>query len=199
MMEVAVIITWIGMLIASLTNTPSTTVVLADNGKNQNAIVVETQAGSVVVDKVGGYVNLTSKDEKPSEVKIMSQEEINSKFQSAIESTPLKPIHVLLYFKSGSNELTEESKDKLPQILQEIKKRMPCDVNVIGHADTMGSKEYNIKLSLQRAQSVKEWIESQNLEKIQLKVESYGENDLLINTADNVSEEKNRRVELLIR
>ncbi len=198
-MEVAVIITWIGMLIASLTNTPSTTVVLIDNGTNQNAIVVETKAGSVFVDKPGGYVSLTSKDEKPSEVKMMSDAQIASKFKSAIASVPLKPVHVLLYFKSGSNELTQESKEKLPQILKEIKKRMPCDVNVIGHADTMGSKEYNVKLSLERANSVKEWIKEQSLDVIQLKVESYGETDLLVKTADNVSEEKNRRVELLIR
>lgn len=198
-MEVAVIITWIGMLIASLTNTPSTTVVLIDNGTNQNAIVVETKAGSVVVDKPGGYVSLTSKDEKPSEVKMMSDAQIASKFKSAITSAPLKPVHVLLYFKSGSNELTQESKEKLPEILKEIKKRMPCDVNVIGHADTMGSKEYNIKLSLARANSVKEWIKEQSLDVVQLKVESYGETDLLVKTADNVSEEKNRRVELLIR
>lgn len=198
-MEVAVIITWIGMLIASLTNTPSTTVVLIDNGTNQNAIVVETKAGSVFVDKPGGYVSLTSKDEKPSEVKMMSDAQIASKFKSAIASAPLKPVHVLLYFKSGSNELTQESKEKLPQILNEIKKRMPCDVNVIGHADTMGSKEYNVKLSLERANSVKEWIKEQSLDVIQLKVESYGETDLLVKTADNISEEKNRRVELLIR
>ncbi|WP_024953627.1 OmpA family protein [Sulfurospirillum arcachonense] len=199
-METVVIVTWIGMLIAALMNpTPTTTVVLVENGKAQNAIVVETKAGSIVVDKPGGYVNINSKNEKPSEINIMSEEKINSKFKSAIESTPLKPIHVLLYFKSGSNELTQSSKDKLPQILKSIKERMPCDVNVIGHTDTAGSKKYNEKLSLQRANSVKKWINLQNIDLIDLKVETYGETDLLVKTADNVSEKKNRRVELLIR
>jgi outer membrane protein OmpA-like peptidoglycan-associated protein len=199
MMEVAVIVTWIGMFLASFFNAPTTTVVLVDNGSAQNAIVVETNAGSVIVDKPGGYVNISSKDEKPSEVKIMSQKEIDTKFKSAIVSTPLKPIQVLLYFKSGSNELTDASKEKLPQILKDIQERMPCDVNVIGHADTMGSKDYNVKLSLERANSVKDWIISQSVDLLNMKVESYGESDLLIQTGENVSEEKNRRVELLIR
>lgn len=198
-MEVAVIITWVGMLLASVFNTPSTTVVLGDNGKKNNAIIVETKAGSVLIDKAGGYVSIRSQNEKPSDVKNMSKEEIDTRFKSAIASAPLKPLHVLLYFKSGSNELTDISKDKLPQILRDIQERAPCDVNVIGHADTMGSKEYNIKLSLKRAQSVKEWINSKGVNVTNFKVESYGETNLLVKTGDNISEEKNRRVELLIR
>lgn len=198
-MEVAVIITWIGMFIASVLNTPSSTIVLADNGKDHNAIVVSTEAGKVTVDKPGGYVSLTSKTKAPSEVKKMSDEQINKKFKNVIKSMPLKPISILLYFKSGTNELTDESKAKLPEILKGIQERMPCDINIIGHTDTQGSLEYNANLSLQRANSVKEWIEENQIEAKSIKVETYGETDLLIPTADNVSEPRNRRVELLIR
>jgi outer membrane protein OmpA-like peptidoglycan-associated protein len=199
MMDVVVVITWIGMLVASILHTPSTTVVLGDNAKEHNAIIVSTNAGKVVVDKPGEYVSLTSKDKAPSEIKVMSKEQINKKFQSAIQSAPLKPIKILLYFKSGTNELTELSKEKLPQILKSIQERMPCDVNIIGHTDTQGSLAYNAKLSLQRADFVKEWIQENNVKLDNLKVETYGETDLLIPTGDNVSEPRNRRVELLIR
>jgi len=199
-MEIAVIITWVGMLIASVLNNPSTTtVVLVDNNKDHNAIVVQTEKGSVVIDKPYHYVELTSPKAPPSDVKSISENEVKKKFSSALKSLPLKPVSVLLYFKNNSNELTEESKAKLPQILKYIEDRMPCDITIIGHADTKGSEEYNIKISLKRAEAVKKWILSQNVDLHSLKVESYGESDLLVQTPDNVSEPKNRRVELLVR
>ena len=202
-MEVVVILTWIGMLVSSIMNTPepmpTSTIVLVDNGFEKNAIIVETKVGSVLIDKTGGYVNLTSKDEKPSEVKIMSQEQINQKFKNVIDSAPLKPIKILLYFKSNSNELTDESKRKLPEIFKNIKDRAPADVSVIGHTDTKGSQKINNKLSLKRAKSITKWILEQNIDVPKLKSEGYGENDLLIKTADNVSEAKNRRVEIFIK
>ncbi len=199
-MEVAVIITWLGMLIASVLNNPvTTTVVLVDNGKNHNAIVVKTEKGSVVIDKPNHYVELISRDAPPGTIKVMPKDEIDKRFDSVIKAIPPKPISVLLYFKNNSNELTDESKAKLPEILSYIKERVPCDITVIGHADTKGSEEYNIKISLKRAQMVKKWILSQNVKLNSLSVESYGESDLLVKTADNVSEAKNRRVELLVK
>lgn len=198
-MEVAVIITWVGMLIASLFNSPTTTVVLIDNNKIQNAVVVKTDGGSTVIDKPGQYVNISSKNQAPSQAKSMSDDEIQQRFQSAIQAVPLAPTNVLLYFKTGSNELTDESTAKLPEVIEKIRKRMPCDVNIIGHTDTEGSNEYNVKLSLQRAYKIKDLILVKNMDLKNLKVESYGENDLLIKTADNISEPKNRRVEILIK
>lgn len=198
-MEVAVILTWIGMFVASMLNTPSTTIVLIDNNKVQNAVIVKTDAGSTVINKPGQYVNISSKDKAPTQVKTMSDEEIKKRFESAIQATPLHPTNVLLYFKAGTNDLTEESIAKLPEVMEKIQKRMPCDVNVIGHTDTEGSNEYNVKLSLKRAYKVKDLISAKNMDLQNLKVESYGENDLLIKTADNVSEPKNRRVEILIK
>jgi len=200
-MEVVVIVTWIGMLIASLVSTPdpTTTVVLVDNGKRHNAIVVQTKAGSVVVDKAGNYVDLLSSTQKPSEIKSMTQAQIDEKFKSVIVNAPLKPVTILLYFENNSNNLTNASLDKLPQIFKEIKARVPADVNIIGHTDTKGSDKINNKLSLKRAIKIKKWLTKKNINLKDLSVNGYGESDLLVNTADNVSEAKNRRVEIFIK
>jgi outer membrane protein OmpA-like peptidoglycan-associated protein len=199
-MEVAVIATWVVMFIASIMNTgTTTTVVLADNHGKENAIVVQTDAGSTTIDKTGQYVSISSKNEAPTNVQTMSEDEINKKFKSAIEAIPLEPVHVNLYFKNNSNELTDASKEKLPYILIQIKERTPCDVSIIGHTDTKGSASYNTKLALERAKYVKSWVVSSNVELNNLKVESYGESDLLIQTEDNVAESRNRRVEIFIK
>ena len=199
-MEVAVILTWVGMLVASLMQNPThTTVVLVDNNKSHNAIVVQTKAGSVVIDKPNSYVNLTSSKQKPSSIKQMSKSEIKKRFKSAIKALPPKPMHVYLYFKNGTSNLTDESLSKLPYIYKLIKERTPCDVSIIGHTDTKGSQEINLKLSLKRAKEIKKWILSKNADLSNLKVEGYGERDLLVPTKDGVSEPKNRTVELFIR
>ncbi len=199
-MEAAVILTWIGMLVASLMHNPTkTTVVLADNNKAHNAIVVRTKAGAVVIDKPGYYVDLTSKNQKPSKIKKMSDKEIKKRFSSAIKALPPKPEHVYLYFKKGTSELTADSINKLPHIYELLRQRAPCDLNIIGHTDTKGTQQNNLKLSMQRAQDIKRWILSKEINLDKLKVEAYGENDLLIPTADGVSEPRNRCVELMIR
>jgi len=198
-MEVAVIATWVIMLIASVFNTPTTTIVLVENGKKHNAIVVQTDAGSTTIDKAGQYVSLTSKKDAPSSVQTMSKESIEKKFKVVQKAAPLKPVHVNLYFQNDSNDLTEESAGKLSEILKLIKDRMPCDVNIIGHTDTKGKASYNAKLALERAKYVKQWVLSSNVDLNNLKVKSYGESDLLVETEDNVSEAKNRRVEIFIK
>jgi outer membrane protein OmpA-like peptidoglycan-associated protein len=198
-MEVAVIATWVIMLIASVFNTPTTTIVLAENDKEHNAIVIQTDAGSTLIDKPGQYVSLTSKNDAPSSIKTMTKENIDKKFKAVQKAAPLKPVYVNLYFKSNSNGLTEESARKLPKILKMIQDRTPCDVSIIGHTDTKGQASYNEKLALERAKYIKKWVLSSNVELNNLKAKSYGESDLLVETKDNVSEPKNRRVEIFIK
>jgi len=196
----AVIVAWVGMVVASMLYHPAkTTIVLADNQKDHNAIVVMTDAGSVVVDKPGEYVKLIDKDKKPTPAKIMPKSEIEKKFSNVIKSLPPKPVHIYLYFKRGSNELVEESKKKLPLIYKIIAQRSPCAVDIIGHTDTKGTQEENLRLSLKRAEAIKRLILSQKPDLKNITVESYGEHDLVVPTKDEVSEPKNRCVEIFIR
>jgi len=176
-----------------------TTVVLLDNGKSQNAIIVSTDRGKTKLDKVGTFVNLNDKDDTPSEIKTMSKEEINRKFSKVLAISPAKPIKYMLYFKANSIELTDESKEILLDAIKSIVKRSPCMVDIIGHTDTVGSNDINIKMSLKRAKHIKSIIKKRGIKVVSLTAKGYGEEDLLIKTADNVSEAKNRNVEVFIK
>ncbi len=196
----AVIVVWIGMFIASAIHNPSKTIiVLSDNQKDHNAIVVQTDAGKRVIDKPGEYVALVKKDKKPSKIMKMSKEEIKKRFENVIKALPPKPVHIYLYFKNGTSKLTESSLEKLPDVYRLIKERMPCEVDIIGHTDTKGSQKLNMRLSLKRAKGIKRLILSQKPDLKNLRVEGYGESDLVVPTKDNVSEPKNRCVEIFIR
>ena len=66
----------------------------------------------------------------------LSPDTVQQEYGETIAALPLKPATFLLYFITGSDELTEESKSNLNQVLAEIRKRPVPDVLLIGHTDT---------------------------------------------------------------
>lgn len=179
--------------------TPKTTVLLLDSGKEGSSILVTNGKGTTTLDKVGNYVNLDDKNKAMSKVKIMSKKEINSKFARALASTPLKPLTYVLYFQKNSKELTDVSKDELEIALKSIEERSPCIVDIIGHTDTTGSSLLNLKVSLKRAKYIESIIKEKKIKVFALISKGYGEEDLLVQTDDNVDEAKNRNVEIFIK
>ena len=69
---------------------------------------------------------------------------------------------------------------------------------VEGHADTVGSSNYNYSLSKKRANFIKEYLLKRNL-KNNIQIKAYGESRLLMITEDEVKEKKNRRAELYLK
>lgn len=183
---------------AGLCSCSGSRVVLLDSGKTQNAIVVSNAAGETVLDQVNSYADISS-EQTPIKIKTMSPSELNQNYGDLIAAAPKKPAKFLLYFEPNGTLLTPASTEQLADIRAAILDRIPCEVNIIGHADSSGSKEYNIELSLQRARRINQWLSAQDLEIMNVIVESFGEEDPLIPTADGVLEPRNRRVELLVR
>jgi len=177
----------------------ASSVVLLNSGKKQNAIIVSNEKGSSHLDKVGSFVDLKDKNKAASEIKIMSNKEIQNRFSKALAASPKKAISYILYLKSGRMELTEDSENVLLEVLKSIKDYAPCIVDIIGHTDTVGSNEGNLKISLKRAKYVEKIIKSKDLNISLLTVKGYGEEDLLIKTPDNTAEVKNRNVEIFIK
>lgn len=182
----------------SLCSCSTSRVVLLENTKQHNTIIVSTPSGELILDQVNTYTDI-SKTSAPTKVKAISAEELEQTYGTFIATAPKGPITFLLYFEPGGTILTSKSKTLLSEINKAIKERIPCGVNIIGHADRTGSKQYNIGLSLNRARSVQRWLVDQSLDISNIIVESYGEEDPLILTGDGVPEPRNRRVEVLIR
>ncbi|HTR45272.1 MAG TPA: OmpA family protein, partial [Thermodesulfovibrionales bacterium] len=109
------------------------------------------------------------------------------------------PVHFVLYFISDSAQLRPESLESLPAILRTIEERNSVDISVIGHTDTVGSDEHNYKLSRERAETVATYLVGHGVEQGHIRVSSHGKRNPLIPTGDNVSEPRNRRVEVVIR
>jgi outer membrane protein OmpA-like peptidoglycan-associated protein len=68
---------------------------------------------------------------------------------------------------------------------------------VVGHTDTVGTVEHNIVLSRKRAKTISAWFKGRGVG-IPIAYEGLGESALLVKTADQVDEPRNRRVDYIL-
>lgn len=102
--------------------------------------------------------------------------------------------------------IREDANIELQKVLSIIKAYKSTEIIISGHTDSKGSDEYNLKLSLKRANSVKEWfLINSSLPSSSLKTFGYGEKKPIASNkkkdgSDNPEgRQKNRRVEFLIK
>lgn len=172
-------------------------VLIPDTHEKTGRIVVKNQAGEQVLQDAYAAVEV-KENRAPDTPRIMNRKDVENIFSDVLDATPLDPARFVLYFTAGTVILTSESKTHLLEVLSEVKKRLPCDVYIAGHTDTVGKKDLNAKLSLERAEIVKQELISIGVDSTLIKVAAHGESDPLIPTPDEVEEPRNRRVEVFI-
>lgn len=135
----------------------------------------------------------------PGESFIMKDEEVRAMVGPALSALPAPPIQFILYFLHDSTELTAPSRKAVKDILRTIRERYPVDISVVGHTDTVGDKQYNDRLSLRRARAVAALLTGAGIDPSTLDIASHGKDNPLVRTGDQVSEPRNRRVEVTVR
>jgi outer membrane protein OmpA-like peptidoglycan-associated protein len=128
-----------------------------------------------------------------------SRESIGAIFRRAIAAQPILPHHFRLYFILGSDELTPESKVAYRAVFDDIKQRPVYEIEVIGFTDTLGDLSYNQALSLTRAAATRGALVRDGLDRQAISIAGRGKRDLLVPTADQTAEPRNRRVEITVR
>ena len=85
------------------------------------------------------------------------------------------------------------------QILADIRARGgSVGVSATGHADRSGSEDYNLALSLRRADTVREALIAGGVGADAITTAGRGESENAVPTADGVKEQANRRVEVIL-
>lgn len=187
------------ILLSAGCGTKSTVVLIPDVEGNVGKVVVSTEGGERVLAEANQSVQARGRKAPPSEIRVLTDEQINTTFAEALAAQPPLPVQFTLYFMQGSNELTVESQAVIPQIIQTIKERSSQEIVISGHTDTVGSMEYNYSLSLERAQLMYDILVASGAVPEYITVSSHGEGNPLIKTDDNVTEPRNRRVEVVIK
>jgi outer membrane protein OmpA-like peptidoglycan-associated protein len=111
-------------------------------------------------------------------------------------AAPQKLVLEGVNFDFDKATLRQEDIGSLDNDVATLKTWGDVDIEVAGHTDSMGSDAYNMKLSQQRAEAVRNFLISRGVAADRLTAKGYGESQPV---ADNATEEgrfKNRRVEL---
>jgi outer membrane protein OmpA-like peptidoglycan-associated protein len=195
-MAALAIIAAIGLAVFLLRpGTPNETVVVlpGPDGKTGTVIVQRGETRQVLDQP---YAASRSGEEQ---VARLSDAQVRESFGSTLQALPARPTAFMLHFITGTDELTPESKDELQKVLAALKDRPLPDVLVIGHTDTVGDALGNDRLSAQRAETVKGFLVDIGIPAARIRTAGRGERELLVRTADEVDEPRNRRVEINVR
>ena len=145
------------------------------------------------------YNFLTEEDEKKEVTKVNEKEAEEDETPQVVIVTENKKKEVMqiIYFDFDNSKLSQVSKNTLFNFLDKNKKKLSRYI-LFGHTDTKGSSKYNMKLSIKRAESVKEVLLDQGISPDDISILGKGENELAIDTPDNTKHPANRRAEVKI-
>ncbi|APV49519.1 hypothetical protein BWI17_07400 [Betaproteobacteria bacterium GR16-43] len=176
---------------------PELFVVVPAKDGHIGTIVVETAGQKRVINTAFGAERIQTDGAVVQST--MTRDQVHAIFADAVDALPGRPASFTLYFLEGKDELTADSRVELEKVFAELKKRPLPDIMVIGHTDSVGGLAYNDKLSLARAERLREMLVGLGISGDRVGAAGRGKRELLVPTDDNVSEPRNRRVEINVR
>ena len=109
--------------------------------------------------------------------------------------------HVALYgvlFDFNKASLKPESDAVLTRVAKAMAAAPALKIEVQGHTDSVGSDDYNLKLSDARAASVMAWLSAHGVAAARLSAKGYGETRPVASNDSDDGRAKNRRVEIAV-
>ncbi len=101
-------------------------------------------------------------------------------------------------FAFNKSDLKPGSARNLEPLVKALKDNPNQQVIVEGHTDNIGSKEYNLKLSEERAESVKEYLTDNSIEADRIETEGLGFAFPVASNDTAEGRQRNRRVEIIL-
>lgn len=101
-------------------------------------------------------------------------------------------------FAHDSAQLTPQARNTLAQVGQTLAQNPQTTVDVIGHTDATGEADYNIDLSLRRADAVMRELTAQGVARDRIEAIGAGEAQPVASNDTDAGRAQNRRVEIAI-
>ncbi|AMX01756.1 OmpA family protein [Microbulbifer thermotolerans] len=132
--------------------------------------------------------------------------ETSGQQQEVVDQTPepvveapvtetVAPLDNVVYFDFDQSLLKPETRDLLIQHAERLR-GTSTQVRLEGHADELGTREYNLALGERRANAVRDFLVLQGVDAANLEVISYGEERPAVPGSSESARAMNRRVEI---
>lgn len=104
-----------------------------------------------------------------------------------------------IFFESGSATLKIESDVEISRLAENLKKNNTLVIEIHGHTDNVGSKEDNMRLSEERAESVMMALIDKGISPSRITSKGFGENNPIDTNETEEGRKNNRRTEFVVK
>ena len=105
----------------------------------------------------------------------------------------------LVFFDWDKATLTDRARQVVKEAADNSTRVQYTRIEVNGYTDTSGTHQYNQGLSVRRAQAVQAELIKDGVPQAAIRIQGFGDTQLLVQTGPGVREPQNRRVEIVIR
>jgi len=113
------------------------------------------------------------------------------------EENPLnQPVRIHFYFNRA--DIKKEYLPYLNIVAKYMKTHQNVKIKIVGYTDNIGSKSYNQKLALKRAQAVKNYLVKLGVNPSRIVIEGVGKSDYIVSNSKELDRFTNRRAEFYI-
>jgi outer membrane protein OmpA-like peptidoglycan-associated protein len=103
-----------------------------------------------------------------------------------------------ILFDFDSSTLRQDGYDDLRKLARILNRDEDTTIMIVGHTDSRGDENYNLRLSERRAQSASTFLVSQGLDSSRIEIVGRGEYEPISENESDAGRQKNRRIEVAI-
>ncbi len=175
----------------------SRVILLPQEDRPDSKVVVTTPKAETVIDKPYGVAEVGWSGGLSANTS--SAEEVAAEFPKLLALRPPPPEQFVLQFETGTSNLTAESQAQLDAVISSAQRRPGGEILIVGHTDRVGSLEANDRLSLVRANAIRDLFLAKGFRPELVEAVGRGEREPVVPTEDEVEEPFNRRAEVFVR
>lgn len=188
-----------GILYLGLTAQPTSTVVLLPEADGRaGAVDLRTARASQTLDTPFASASSNPRGRFISRAEVAQT--VQQRYAGTLAARPGAPVSFVLVFEFGSaQDVAPAFQPVLQQLLAQAANYPALEITVIGHTDRVGSVPDNDRLSLERAQTVRDLLVQAGVDPATITIAGRGEREPAVATEDEVPLAENRRVEINLR
>ena len=103
-----------------------------------------------------------------------------------------------ILFPFNSDQVLPAGRENLRTLAQSLNRYPETEVLIVGHTDSVGSDEYNMGLSMRRAEGAKNFLVAQGIAPGRIRTSGRGETEPIASNETEAGRQQNRRVEVAI-